>query len=87
MHDKTASDKKFTVFFNNIKRESIDERNFVRKAVNWALRQIGKRNVALNEAAVKLAEEILQIDSKSAKWIANDALRELKSEAIRKRFI
>ncbi len=87
VHDKTASDKKFTVFFNNIKRESIDERNFVRKAVNWALRQIGKRNVALNEAAVKLAEEILQIDSKSAKWIANDALRELKSEAIRKRFI
>lgn len=82
VHDKTAKDEKFIQFFKNIKKESTDERNFVKKAVNWALRQIGKRNLVLNKQAIKLAEEILKIDSKSAKWIASDALRELKSEAV-----
>lgn len=82
VHDKSATDEKFTQFFKDIKRESTDERNFVKKAVNWAIRQIGKRNLFLNKKAVKLAQEILRIDSKSAKWIATDALRELKSEAV-----
>lgn len=86
VHDKKASDKKFISFLKNIKREVIDERNFVKKAVNWALRQIGKRNIALNKAAIELSEDILKIDSKSAKWIAGDAIRELKSEAIHKKF-
>jgi len=68
-----------------IKREATDERNFVRKAVNWALRQIGKRNKNLNQEAVKLAKEILKIDNKTAKWIAVNALRELTSQAVQKR--
>jgi 3-methyladenine DNA glycosylase AlkD len=84
-HDKEASDNKFLKFFPAIKRESIDERNYVKKAVNWALRQIGKRNRNLNKEAVKIALVIQKIESKSARWVANDALRELKSEAVQKR--
>jgi 3-methyladenine DNA glycosylase AlkD len=68
-----------------VKRESTDDRNFVKKAVNWALRQIGKRNLNLNAAAVKVAREIQQIDSRSARWIASDAIRELTSEAVQSR--
>ena len=75
--DKNSSDAKFKKFFPLIKKESIDERNFVKKSVNWALRQIGKRNAKLNELAIKTAKEILKIDSKSARWIARDALKEL----------
>lgn len=85
VHDKRATDEKFIQFFEDIKRESTDERNFVKKAVNWALRQIGKRNLVLNKQAIKLAEEILKIDSKTAKWIAQDAIRELTSDTIQKR--
>jgi 3-methyladenine DNA glycosylase AlkD len=85
VHDKEAIDKKFIAFFSNIKKGSIDERNFVKKAVNWALRQIGKRNHDLNINAIRLAEEISRIDSKSARWIASDALRELLSEGVQKR--
>jgi 3-methyladenine DNA glycosylase AlkD len=85
VHDKKASDETFLEFLPIIKRESTDERNFVRKAVNWALRQIGKRNAALNKEAIKAAKEIQKMDSKSAKWIANDALRELTSPAVQKR--
>lgn len=80
VHDKKAEDKEFENFLLIIKREAKDERNFVKKAVNWALRQIGKRNIALNRAAIKTAREIQKIDSKAARWIANDALRELESE-------
>ena len=69
-----------------LKKESKDERNFVKKAVNWALRQIGKRNKKLNRQAVKIAKEIQKINSKSAKWIADNALKELQEEAIQKRF-
>ena len=57
----------------------------VKKAVNWALRQIGKRNLKLNAEAIQIAEEIYQIDSKSAKWIASNALRELKSGSVQNR--
>ena len=77
VHDKEMKDEEFIKFFPLIKKASTDERNFVKKAVNWALRQIGKRNMKLNKEAIKLAKEIQRIDSKSAKWIANDAIREL----------
>jgi len=87
VHDKKAGNKDFIKFFSYIKKEAIDERNFVKKAVNWALRQIGKRNINLNKQAVKLAREIKKIDSRSAHWIANDAIRELTSEAVQKRLI
>jgi len=80
VHDKKAKDKDFVKFFPLIKKFSVDERNFVRKANNWALRQIGKRNMYLNKKAIKLAEEIQKINSKSAKWIANNAIRELKAK-------
>lgn len=59
--------------------------NFIKKAVNWALRQIGKRNIILNSKAIKTAEEISRTDSKSAKWIARDALRELRSKQVQER--
>ena len=85
VHDKKAEDKKFEEFFPLIISASSDSRNFVKKAVNWALRQIGKRNLNLNQKAVEVAEEINNIDSKSAKWIATDAIRELKSEKIQER--
>jgi 3-methyladenine DNA glycosylase AlkD len=85
VHDKRASDKLFKTFLPLIEREAADERNFVKKAVNWALRQIGKRNRALNGDAIAAAKRIRKIDSKSARWIASDALRELESDAVRKR--
>jgi len=66
-------------------REATDERNFVKKAVNWALRNIGKRNLNLNEAAINTAREIKRRDSKAARWIAADAIRELESDAIQSR--
>ena len=83
VHDKKAEDEDFIKFFPLIKKATTDERNFVRKAVNWALRQIGKRNKSLNARTIKLAEEILKLESKSARWIANDAIRELTSEKIK----
>jgi 3-methyladenine DNA glycosylase AlkD len=85
VHDKKAADRQFDPFFKRIKKEATDERNFVKKAVNWALRQIGKRNVALNQKAIALAEEIRQLDSAAARWIAGDALRELTGEKVQKR--
>jgi len=87
VHDKKASDKEFEQFSPLIKKHSIDERNYVKKAVNWALRNIGKRNLALNKQMIKLSNEIQKIDSKSAKWIASDAMRELTSEKVQKRFV
>ena len=83
--DKEANDRKFQQFLPVIEREAHDERNFVRKAVNWALRNIGKRNLRLNRAAIRSAERIRRQDSRSARWIASDALRELKSQAVQKR--
>ena len=83
VHDKKAPDKAFDPFFEAIVRESTDERNFVKKAVNWALRSIGKRNRKLNTKALSVAQNILQVDSKSSCWIANDAIRELNSEKVR----
>jgi len=85
VHDKKQKDEVFLRHLQLIKRESADERNFVKKAVNWALRQIGKRNPNLNKKAIETAKEIQKTDLKSAKWIASDALRELTSEKIQKR--
>ncbi len=87
VHEKSVSDDLFEQFFPMIKRESTDNRNYVKKAVNWALRQIGKRNPNLNEKAIELAMEIQQIDSKSAKWIASDAIRELTDEKVQARLV
>ena len=80
VHDKKAPDAVFARYLRLIKMGATDERNFVKKAVNWAMRQIGKRNLSLREAAIKAAREIQQLDSKAARWIAADALRELTSE-------
>ncbi len=85
VHDKKAGDEAFIKFLPIINREATDGRNFVKKAVNWALRQIGKRNPDLNRAAIATAEEIGQIDDKSARWIAADAIRELTGEAVQKK--
>jgi 3-methyladenine DNA glycosylase AlkD len=85
-HDRGAADEAFEKFLPLIHQAAEDERNFVKKAVNWALRQIGKRNARLNRAATKTARKIGQLDSKSARWIASDALRELGSAAVQKKF-
>jgi 3-methyladenine DNA glycosylase AlkD len=85
VHDKKAPDDTFEQFFPLIIRESNDNRNYVKKAVNWALRHIGKRNIILNRKAIEIAQDIHKIDSKSAKWIANDALRELNSDKVQER--
>jgi 3-methyladenine DNA glycosylase AlkD len=84
-HDKKASDEKFIELLPVIIRGATDERNFVKKAVNWALRNIGKRNLNLNRAAINTAKEIQRLDSKAARWIAADAVRELESAAIQSR--
>lgn len=84
-HDKEAEDEKFINLFPVIRRGATDERNFVKKAVNWALRNIGKRNPNLNKAAIKAAKEIQRIDSKTSRWIASDAIRELESEPVQRR--
>ena len=78
VHDKKSGDEAFEKFLSIIIREANDDRNFVRKAVNWALRQIGKRNSRLRAKVMRVAEELSESDSKSARWIGKDALRELK---------
>lgn len=85
VHDKKTGDSEFLKFLPIIKSRAVDERNFVKKAVNWALRQIGKRSVGLNEAAIKTAKEMQAMDSKAAKWVASDALRELSSKKVRRK--
>ncbi|MFI5217959.1 MAG: DNA alkylation repair protein [Bacteroidia bacterium] len=78
IHNKTAKDAAYEKFFPHIIRESHDERNFVKKAVNWALRQIGKRNKRLCKKAIKAAKEIYAKGDATSRWIATDALRELE---------
>ena len=85
VHDKKAPDEEFLGFLPLIVREATDGRNFVKKAVNWALRQIGKRDRALHAAAIEAARSIHVLDAKAARWIAADALRELESQAVRAR--
>jgi 3-methyladenine DNA glycosylase AlkD len=85
IHDKKAPDEAFMQFFPLIVKGASDERHMVKKAVSWALRQTGKRNLALNAGAASVAEEIREIGSSPAKWIAGDALRELNSDAVQAR--
>jgi 3-methyladenine DNA glycosylase AlkD len=80
VHDKKAKDRTFIKYLSIIKKHSNDNRNFVRKAVNWTLRQVGKRNNALKAAAIKTAGNILAQDTDASRWIARDALRELRNK-------
>ncbi|MEM3404441.1 MAG: DNA alkylation repair protein [Nitrososphaeria archaeon] len=84
-YEKESPDKKFLVFLPVIKQGANDDRNYVKKAVNWALRNIGKRNLNLNKKAIETAKEIQEMNSRSARWVASDAIRELTSEAVQKR--
>ncbi len=84
-HDKHVTDEEFIQLFPLIQRGATDERNYVKKAVNWALRNIGKRNLNLNRAALKFAREIQRMDSKTARWVASDAIKDLESETAQRR--
>jgi 3-methyladenine DNA glycosylase AlkD len=83
--DKQSPDEKFAKFLKVIERESDDDRHFVKKAVNWALRNIGKRNRELNREAIRVAQKLRKRESRAARWIGADALRELNGEAVRLR--
>ena len=85
VHDRTSGDAVFRKYLRDVKKYSTDERPYVKKAVNWALRQIGKRNLALNATAVTMAQEIHRSHSSAAKWIASDAIRELRSAKVQAR--
>lgn len=85
VHDKKAPETKFRPFFPMIIRYATDERNFVKKAINWALRQLGKRSLALNRRAVQTARQVAKLDSRTARWIAKDALKELEGDSVQKR--
>ncbi len=85
VHDKKTPDERFEAFLPLLVQHATDERNFVKKAVNWALRQIGKRNARLNKLAIRAAEDIRRTGSKAGRWIAADALRELTSPKVRAR--
>lgn len=85
VHRKEVDDATFEVFLPIIRAEATDDRNYVKKAVNWALRQIGKRSPELNRKAIATAKQIQKLDARSARWIASDALRELESAAVQDR--
>lgn len=85
VHRKDDDDAPFVAFLPRIEAAATDDRTHVKKAVNWALRQIGKRNAALNRRAIATARRIGRIDARSARWIAADALRELQGDAVRER--
>ena len=87
VHDKKAQDDEFLIFLPIIKREATDERNYVKKAANWALRQIGKRNSTLNKKAIETAKEVQKLGSKSARWIASDAIMELTSKSVQDKLL
>lgn len=85
VHDKKAGDDQFIEFFDDIERESDDPRNFVKKAVNWALRAMGKRNATLNEQALQMARKLACSENKTACWVGRHALRELESDKVQRR--
>lgn len=85
VHRKDLPDAAFASLLPVIRAQASDERNYVKKAVSWALRQIGKRSRGLNSQAVRTAEQIERIDSPAARWVARDALRELRSDAVQAR--
>ena len=82
MADKKAPNEVYEAFLPIIIREATDERLYVKKAVNWALRSIGKRNIDLNKRTIEVAKEIQQLDNKAAKWIASDAIKELSGDKV-----
>jgi 3-methyladenine DNA glycosylase AlkD len=84
-HDRQAEDERFIKLLPIIEQGATDDRNFVKKAVNWALRNVGKRNRNLNRAAIEAAKQIQLVESKAARWIASDAIRELESSSVQRR--
>lgn len=87
VHDKSAPDAEFRRLLPLIERGASDDRNFVKKAVNWALRQIGKRNASLNRDAVRVAARLAARADRSSRWVGKDALRELTSDAVQARLV
>lgn len=85
VHDKKLEADDFDKYFLLIKKASFDNRNFVKKSVNWALRQIGKRDLKCNKKALKVAYELSEIDDKTCRWISSNAIRELESEKVQKK--
>ncbi|MBR3155382.1 MAG: DNA alkylation repair protein [Methanobrevibacter sp.] len=83
VHEKESD---FEIYFDVIEEASKDNRNFVKKSVNWAIRQIGKIDLENNRKALDLAYEILEIDNKASKWVARGAIRELESEKVQSKF-
>lgn len=86
VYDKEKPDNEFIKFLPVIKKASIDERNYVKKAVSWALRNIGKRNKNLNKEAIKFAKGLEKVDSKSARWVARDTLKDIQRETVKKKW-
>ena len=86
-HDKEADDEAFIELIPVIKAGATDGRNYVKKAVSWALRNIGKRNLALNEAAIRAAEELRETDSRAARWVASDVIRDVTREKVQARVL
>lgn len=82
VHDKQANDDAFSPFFDAVVAQCEDERNFVKKAVNWALRQMGKRNLHLHGRALAIAQDLCERQSKAARWIGRDAVRELTNPKV-----
>jgi len=82
IHDKTAEDAQLAAFFPIIEREAYDQRNFVKKAISWALRQIGKRNATLHAMALPIAERLAVHEVPSARWVGKDALKELQKDKV-----
>jgi 3-methyladenine DNA glycosylase AlkD len=85
VHRKDLPDATFAPLLPLIREQATDDRNYVKKAVSWALRQIGKRSAGLNTKAIRTAEQIERMDVRSSRWIARDALRELRSDAVQAR--
>ncbi len=86
VHNKKMPDDEFIKIFSIIKQGSVDKRNYVKKAVSWALRNIGKKNKNLNKAVTKFSKELGQAESKSAKWIARDTLKDIQRETVTKKW-
>jgi len=85
LHDRVADDDPFLDGLRLVEEASTDERNFVRKGVNWSLRAIGERNVALHAASLRVARRLAEAPDATARWIGRDALRKLASPAVSKR--
>ena len=85
-HDKTASNAQFLALLPLIEKGAVDERNFVKKGVSWALRMIGRRNRELNGAALLVAKRLVDSPQPAARWVGREALRELTSPAVTRRF-